>query len=299
MSTAELIHNVRKLEIRIRKALSEGLWGAYRSAVKGRGIEFSELRDYLPGDDAMDIDWGATARFGTPYAKQFSEERELTVFLMLDISGSTEFSTTDSSKATTGAEVCAMLALTAAANNDRVGLLTFTSKCECFVPPRKGMKHALRIVRELVARKRQQRRTDLAVALGRLMRVAPKQSTVFLVSDLLDGGSFGSALAIAARRHEVFVFRLTDPAEAHFPIPGWVCIEDAETSDHAIHRNSPLELSTPTIPRQANEFTRFCRKAGAHYHHLECGSNCAEDLIVFFREFGRSRWGGDYTPTGR
>ncbi len=281
-----LFAKVRRLEIRTRKAWAEGLSGAYRSAVRGRGIEFSELREHLPEDDAAHLDWATTARLGKPFTKCFSEERELTVLLVLDVSASMEAGTRARSVHEIGVEVCALLALSAAANRDRVGLMTFTADCECYVPPGRGRTHALRAVRELVAGRRLQRGTDFETSLRTLMRLAPKRGTVFLVSDFVGGGDLAHPLGMAARNHELFVVHLPGGIACP-PLPrGWVLVEDAETGAKA-YRKFPFKGQSEAAPGgKQGDLPLLCRRVGARYVRLGDETDCAERLIRHLRDVG-------------
>ena len=228
--TKELLKKVRLVELKTR-GLSEHIFsGEYHSAFKGRGMTFSEVREYSAGDEVRTIDWNVTARFGHPFVKVFEEERELTVMLVADLSGSEDFGTSELLKRELITEVCATIAFSAINNNDKVGLILFTGKVEKFIPPKKGRSHILRILRELIEFKPEGRGTDITGALRYLNNVIKKRSIAFLVSDLMSTG-YEDALKIANRRHDLVVLRTSDPREQELPNVGLVRFEDPETGE--------------------------------------------------------------------
>lgn len=224
----EFLARIRRLEIRARRLVANRLLGEYHSVFRGRGIEFSEVRQYEPGDDVRAIDWNVTARMGAPYIKKYVEERELTVLLAVDISGSSAFTTTGISKRELAAEVAATLAFSAAANNDRVGLVAFSDRVEEYVPPAKDRRHVLRIVRELLYLEPQGRGTDIAAALAYIARVRKRRAIVFVLSDFFDEG-YEKQLRAAAVRHEIVALTLNDPREEDLPDVGLLDLQDAES----------------------------------------------------------------------
>ncbi|MSQ26739.1 MAG: DUF58 domain-containing protein [Dehalococcoidia bacterium] len=224
----DLLRKIRRIEIRVRRLLNTTFLGDYHSVFRGRGIEFSEVREYFPGDDIRSIDWNVTARMGYPYIKQFVEERELTVILAVDVSASGQYGSTGQSKLEVATEIAALLAFSAIRNNDKVGLLAFTDRVEKFVPPRKGRQHVLRVIRELLYLRPKGRGTDLGPALAYVSRVQRRKCVVFLISDFLTSG-YESTLRVAGRRHDVIAVSLTDPRERELPAAGLVTLEDAET----------------------------------------------------------------------
>jgi len=226
--TPELLAQVRRLTIRSRRAVEEVFAGSYRSAFRGRGLEFSEVREYVAGDDVRSIDWNVTARHGHPFVKRFDEERELTVVLALDLSGSLRFGSRAKTKRDTAAEAGALVALAASRNRDRVGLLLFTDKIELYLPPSKSRARSLRIVRELVAFEPRGTGTDLAGALAFLGRVLRRRAVLFLLSDWV-AESFERPLNLLARRHEIVAVEVEDPLEASLPAGGLIYARDLET----------------------------------------------------------------------
>jgi uncharacterized protein (DUF58 family) len=228
--TKELLKKVRLIELKTR-GLSEHIFsGEYHSAFKGRGMTFSEVREYTAGDEVRTIDWNVTARFGHPFVKVFEEERELTVMLVADVSGSGEFGTAQQLKRELITEACATIAFSAIKNNDKVGLILFTDTVEKFIPPKKGRSHILRLVRELLEFRPQSRGTDITAALRYLNSVIKKRSIAFLLSDMMDE-NYEPALKIANRRHDLVVLRSADPREAELPNVGLVQFVDPETGD--------------------------------------------------------------------
>jgi len=226
--TPELLAQVRRLTIKSRRAVEEVFSGAYRSAFRGQGLEFAEVREYVPGDDIRAIDWNVTARAGRPFLKRFDEERELTVIVALDLSGSQEFGSRGRTKRETAAEAGALIALAAARNRDRVGLLLFTDRIELYLPPAKSRARALRLVREMLAFEPAGTGTDLAHALSFLGRVARRHAIVFVVSDWL-APAFDRPLSYLARRHELVAIEVGDPLEAEIPSSGILAARDLET----------------------------------------------------------------------
>jgi len=233
MLPAEILRKVRRIEIRTSRLVNESLAGEYHSVFKGRGMEFSEVREYQFGDDIRNIDWNVTSRMGHPYVKKHVEERELTVMLLVDFSGSGEFGTRRQFKREIAAEICALLAFSAIKNNDRVGLVAFTDRIETFLRPRKGKDHVLRVIREVLYFHPEGRATDLAQALQFLYRTVTKRAVVFVVSDFLAEG-YEQPLRVAARKHDVIAVTITDPREEDLPPIGLVDLEDAETGERVL-----------------------------------------------------------------
>ncbi len=228
METKELLKKVRQLEIRTRGLVNQVFSGEYHSVFKGRGMSFSEVREYQIGDDVRAIDWNVTARFDHPFIKIFEEERELTVMLLVDMSGSQFFGSQGQLKRDIAVEISAILAFSAMKNNDKVGTLLFSDQIEKFVPPRKGQSHALRIVRELISFEPKHSATSIKGALDYLNHVLKKRSIVFVISDFMDGG-YEASLRIAGKRHDLIGIRLLDPRENELPRVGLVTFRDAET----------------------------------------------------------------------
>jgi uncharacterized protein (DUF58 family) len=259
MIPQEILKKVRRIEIRSKRSVNSLFAGEYHSVFKGRGMEFAEVREYQHGDDYRTIDWKVTARMRRPYVKKFMEERELTVMLVVDASSSVEFGTATQMKGEMAAEICAVLAFSAIKNNDKVGLLIFTDRVEQFVPPKKGRKHVLRIIRDLLdffrrleedftSGQAQRRTTDLAVALQHLNRVVHRHSVVFLVSDFKTTG-YETSLRIASQRHDIVAITLTDPREIDLPNVGFLELEDAETGEQIL-----VDTRDPEVRRLFSDF---------------------------------------------
>lgn len=229
----EILARIRRIEIRSRRLVANVFLGEYHSVFRGRGIEFSEVRQYTPGDDVRAIDWNVTARMGAPYVKKYVEERELTVLLMIDVSASSAFTSTGMTKRDLAAEVAATLAFAAIANNDRVGLVAFSDRVELFVPPGKDRTHVLRIVRELLYLAPQGRGTDIAAAVSFVGRIARRRAIVFMLSDFFDQG-YEMQLRATAARHEVLALTLNDRREATLPDVGLLELQDAETGARVV-----------------------------------------------------------------
>ena len=230
--SSELIEQIRRIEITARRLVTDSFAGEYHSVFKGQGMEFDEVRPYFPGDDVRRIDWNVTARMASPYVRRYQEERELTVMLAVDASGSSDFGTVGRFKRELAAELAAVLSFAATSNNDRVGLLFFTDRIELLIPPRKGRRHVLRMVRDLLAFAPRGRGTAIELALDTINLVLKRRSIVFLLSDFLaDLDSFRQALAATNRRHDVIALDLHDPLEQSIPNVGIVALEDAETGE--------------------------------------------------------------------
>lgn len=243
METSELIKKVRKIEIKSR-GLSKNIFaGEYHSAFKGRGMTFSEVREYQYGDDIRSIDWNVTARFGHPYIKIFEEERELTVVLLIDVSGSREFGTVSKLKKNIFTEVAATLAFSTIQNNDKIGVIFFSDKIEKFIPPKKGKKHVLHIIRELIDFQPESNKTDIGGALRYFTNAIKKSSTAFIISDLIDT-DFEKELTIASRRHDVVALQVYDIRETELPDVGLIKLKDAETDERIWVDTSDKRLRT-------------------------------------------------------
>ncbi len=237
MLPKEILQKIRRIEIQTRNLVNDVFSGEYHSVFKGRGMEFSEVREYQPGDSIRTIDWNVTARTGHPFVKKYVEERELTVILMVDASSSGEFGTCRKTKREISAEISALLAFSAIKNNDRVGLIIFTDQVEKFVPPKKGSKHVLRVIRELLYFRPHGRGTDIAAALDYLNRLTRRKAVVFLISDFLCSG-YERALRVANKRHDLVAISITDPREQTLPNVGFVELEDAETGERILRDTS-------------------------------------------------------------
>jgi uncharacterized protein (DUF58 family) len=233
MLPREVVRQIRRLQLRARRAVEDLLGGEYHSVFKGTGIAFEEVREYQPGDDIRTIDWNVTARMGHPFIKRFVEERELTVVLAVDCSGSHQFGTQLQQKREVAAELAAILAFSAIRNNDKVGLIEFTDRVERFVPPRKGTRHVLRLIRDVLFFQPTHRRTSIKEGLDYLNRVLHRRAIVFLLSDFLDQG-YERAFKRTGRRHDLIAIRIVDPREEELPAVGLLELEDSETGSRLV-----------------------------------------------------------------
>ena len=282
MLTRELIAKVRKLEIKTRKIVEDIAGGAYHSMFKGRGIEFSEVRAYSMEDDVRDIDWNVTARMGAPYIKKYVEERELTVILAVDLSGSVEFGSTGTSKRDKMAEVAALLAFSAIRNHDKVGLLLFTDKEELYLPPKSGRFHVLRVIRELVGWEVSGKGTNLPYALEVRSRSLKKRSVIFLLSDFVEGGDWEKSLKILARRHDVAAFRVLDPMEFSMPQSPVIQLADSET-DKTFLYGSGKNIYQEIQEALRKETEDLLRKSGVDMVDIPSDKDVVPPLIRFFK----------------
>jgi len=232
MITSELMTQIKRIEIRTRRLVNDSFAGDYQSIFKGRGMAFDEVRPYNAGDEIRTIDWNVTARTGEAYVKQYTEERELTVMLMVDMSGSGDFGSVNKFKRELAAELTAVLAFAATTNNDKVGLLIFTDQVELFIPPRKGRRHVLRLIRELLAFEPQSKGTDIKLALDTINQIVKRRSILFMISDFLeDPAHYRKTLAMTNRRHDIIAVDLSDPMEHDIANVGLLTLEDAETGE--------------------------------------------------------------------
>ncbi|WP_420463281.1 DUF58 domain-containing protein [Candidatus Palauibacter sp.] len=289
MIPREILRKVRRIEITTRGLVDQVFSGEYHSVFKGRGINFAEVREYDYGDDIRTIDWNVTARTGTPHVKIFEEERELTVMLLVDVSASGNFGTRERMKGDLAVEVCSLLAFSAIKNNDKVGLIIFSDRVEKFVPPRKGRRHVLRVLREMLYHKPEGRTTDLAAALEYLSRIIRRRAVVFVVSDFVSK-PFEKALGVAGRRHDVIALRVRDRREAELPPIGLMELEDAETGERLIVDTSDREFRAALATRGTEELAgqnRTFRRGKVDVVDLSPGRPYLRPLMRFFEERGR------------
>jgi len=241
MIPKEIIRKIRRIQITTSRKVTDVFAGQYQSVFKGMGMEFDEVREYLPGDEIRSIDWNVTARMGHPFIKKFVEERELTIMILLDVSMSCRFGTAGRIKSDLAAELCSVIAFSAIQNNDKVGMLTFTDRVEKYIPPRKGVRHVLRVIREAIYNKPQGSKTDINNILEHLNRVTPRQTITFLVSDFF-AADYKKTLSITNKRHDVIAVTVTDPAELMLPKAGMVKMHDAETGRTVIVDTSDSKI---------------------------------------------------------
>jgi uncharacterized protein (DUF58 family) len=291
MITSDLIKKIRRIEIRTRRLVNDSYAGDYHSIFKGRGMEFDEVRPYQIGDEIRTIDWNVTARTGEPYVKRYVEERELTVMLVVDASASENFGSVNRFKRELAAELTAVLSFAATTNNDKVGLLIFTDKIELYIPPRKGRRHVLRIIRELLAFEPENRGTDIRMALEKVNQMLKRRSIIFLVSDFIsDPDSYRKAISITNRRHDVIAVDLHDPLESEIRDVGLIALEDPETDEIVwvdTHSKVWQKAYSENVRRLEDGKTQVFRQA--QVDHIDIGTN--EDytgpLTSFFRERSR------------
>jgi uncharacterized protein (DUF58 family) len=264
--------------------VNEVFSGEYHSIFKGLGMEFSEVREYQPGDDIRNIDWNVTARFGHPFLKIYREERELLVMLVVDLSGSQRFGTGQRFKTETAAEITAILSLAAIKNNDKVGLLAFTDEIEKYIPPKKGRNHVLRLIREILYFSPRGRGTDTASALEYLLGVIKKKCVIFLISDFLDSG-YHKPLAVAARKHDLIALKLSDPLEMAFPKAGLLRLHDLETGGERLVDTSSGKFRDDfkrRIRLKNEDFDRTMSRMGIDKVYVPAGGDYSAPLFRFF-----------------
>lgn len=289
MIPREILKQVRRIEIATRGLVNEVFSGEYHSVFKGRGMSFAEVREYRHGDDIRGIDWNVTARTGSPHVKVYEEERELSVVLVADASASAAFGTRGRKKSELAAELCGVIAFSAIKNNDKVGLILFSDRIERFVPPRKGRRHGLRVLRELLYHRPEGKGTDIAGALEYLARVAKRRSVVFLVSDFMAGGH-ERALGVAARRHDLVAVRVGDVRERRLPPVGLMDLEDAETGRRVLVRTSSRrfrERFREAAARDREAQDELFRRCGMDAIDVTTGEPYERSLRRFFEERAR------------
>ncbi len=286
METSELLKKVRKVEIKTRGLSAQALSGEYHSAYKGRGMAFSEVREYIPGDDIRSIDWNVTARLNHPYIKVFEEERELTVMLLVDVSASGQFGTKVQSKHELITELCAILSFSAIANNDKAGVIFFSDRIEKFIPPKKGRSHILRIIRELINIEPKGTGTDLAGALRYFNNVIKKKCIAFLISDFITTG-YDDALKLASRKHDLAALRIYDQREAEMPDMGLVRFLDSETGKVSLMdtSNASLRRDYAIWYKQNERMTNErLNRSGVDFTTLHTGQPYVQPLLTLFKK---------------
>jgi uncharacterized protein (DUF58 family) len=285
MLPREVIRQIRRLQLRARRAVEDLLGGEYHSVFKGTGIAFEEVREYQPGDDIRTIDWNVTARMGHPFIKRFIEERELTVMLVVDCSGSHQFGTRAQQKREVAAELAAVLAFSAISNNDRVGLVQFTDRIERFLPPRKGTRHVLRLIRDVLFYQPEHRGTSIQGGLDFLNRVLHRRTIVFLLSDFLDR-HFESSFKRTGRRHDLIAVRITDPREEDLPAVGLLELEDAESGERLLldtNSRAVRDAYRAAADRRRAALRQMARQAHTDLIEVSTDGGHLDALIRFFR----------------
>ncbi|MGA2221206.1 MAG: DUF58 domain-containing protein [Verrucomicrobiia bacterium] len=288
MIPREILKKVRQIEIRTNREVTDVLGGQYHSVFKGRGMEFEEVREYLPGDEVRSIDWNVTARFGHPFVKKFKEERELTVMLVVDVSASGQFGSVRQTKNELAAELAAVLAFSAIRNNDKVGLIMFTDEIELYVPPKKGRRHVLRVVREILAFQPKGLGTNLELALDYLNHVQSHRAVTFVLSDfqVSDEGVVLKKLRVASKRHDVVALNLRDPREEELPAVGLVELRDAETGERTLVDTldpAVRETFAATARAGLEALRRLLRSASVDQVEIRTDADYMLPLIKFFR----------------
>lgn len=284
MIPASLLQRIRRIEIRARRLVNDVFAGEYRSAFRGRGVEFLDVRDYYPGDDVRTIDWNVTARARKPYVRRYQEERELTVVFLVDASRSVQFGSGELLKGEVAAEICAVLALSAIRNNDKVGLLMFTDRVERYMPPSKGRSQVLRVIREVLAFEPGYRGTDIAAALEYAGRVLVRRAVVFVISDFLDEG-YERALNVLNRKHDVIAVDITDPREEELVGVGLVELEDAETGRRLTLDTGwgkPQESLLSAGQRRSVSLRRRLGRLDVDLIPINAAESYVEPLVEFF-----------------
>ncbi len=285
-SPEEILKKIRHLELRTKGLVETAFAGQYRSVFKGRGMNFEEVREYQPGDEVRAIDWNVTARLNHPFIKKFTEERELTVMLIVDVSASGNYGSVSLSKREMAAEVACLLAFSAIRNNDKVGLLLFSDHIELFIPPKKGRVHILRLIRDVLFLEPKGRGTNPAVALDYLNRVVTHRSVVFLLSDF-QAGDFSKQLAVTARRHDLIAVPIIDPREQHLPDVGILTLEDAETGEQIVINTSARSTRVAyahLMDKRQGELEKLLRKLRIDSIALKTDEDYLPPLRSFFRQ---------------
>ena len=287
METSELLKKVRKIEIKSRGLSNQIFSGEYHSAFKGRGMAFSEVREYTPGDDVRTIDWNVTARFNSPFVKVFEEDRELSVVLLVDISASGAFGTSNQFKQDVITEICAVIAFSASQNNDKIGIIFFTDKIEKFITPKKGKTHILRIIRELIEFKPENKKTNIELALKYLTNVIKKKSIVFLISDFLSNHDYKDAIKIANKKHDLVALRIIDKTEMDIPQVGLVKLKDNESGNILwIDTNDKLfrkQFATNKINFESN-LKEIFNRAGIDSANINTHESYIKPLMNLFKK---------------
>lgn len=287
METSDILSKVRKIEIKT-KGLSRNIFaGQYHSAFKGRGMEFSEVREYQYGDDVRDIDWNVTARFHRPYVKVFEEERELTVMLLIDVSGSLNFGTSTQLKRDLVTEIAATLAFSAIQNNDKIGVIFFSDRIEKYIPPKKGRKHILYIIRELLDFQPESQRTDIAMATAYLTRIMKRRCTFFIISDFYDRKDFLLEMEIANRKHDVVAIQVYDQRAKELPNVGLMNVLDAETGHEMLIDTSSKKLRrahTAYWLNREEDLRRTFSKSRVDWTSVATNEDFTKALLTLFKQ---------------
>lgn len=287
MDTSEILKKVRKIEIKTRMLSQNVFAGEYHSAFKGRGMTFAEVREYQYGDDVRDIDWNVTARFHRPYVKVFEEERELTLMLLIDVSGSLNFGTTRQMKRDMATEIAATLAFSALLNNDKIGVVFFSDHVEKYIPPKKGRKHILHIIRETLDFQPRSQRTDIGVALEHLTRVMKHRCMAFVISDFYDNNDFSHTLRIANQKHDVVAIQVYDPRAKTLPDVGLLKVKDAETGAEMYVDTSSKKTRmahTRYFTRRQERLRDIFTKSDVDWTSIATNEDFSKSLLLLFKQ---------------
>lgn len=285
MISKDILKKIQQIEIHTRRLVNESFIGEYHSVFKGRGMEFDEVREYQPGDEIRTIDWNVTARMGRPFIKRYVEERELTVMLLVDVSASGNFGSIKQLKNEIATEICALLAFSAIKNNDKVGLIMFTDRIEKFLPPKKGTRHVLRVIRELLCSEPAGKGTNISAALEYMNKLSSRRTISFVISDFI-ADDYMHALRIANKKHDVIAITVVDPREQELPNVGFVELKDAESGEILL-----VDTANPLVrkefralnARQREERSKLFRSMGVDEIIINTGRNYVEPVIRFFR----------------
>ena len=289
MSTIELLKKVRKIEIKTKGLSNHIFSGEYHTAFKGKGMAFSEVREYQPGDDVRSIDWNVTARYNSPFVKVFEEEREMTVILLIDVSGSSDFGTQTQLKREVATEIAAVLSFSAINNNDKIGVLFFSDKIEKFIPPKKGKSHILRIIRELITFESESKKTNIEVALKYFNNVIKKRAVCFILSDFMDT-NFDKSLKIARNKHDIIALRIHDEREEKLPNVGLIKVEDAESGQTRWMDSSNKQVRTNynnNYREFEKELKQTLQSSGVDHIDIKTGKDYIKPLMSFFKNRGK------------
>ena len=291
MNTTEILKKVRKVEIKTKGLSNHIFSGEYHTAFKGKGMAFSEVREYQTGDDVRNIDWNVTARYNNPFVKVFEEEREMTVILLIDISGSSIFGTQYQLKRDIATEISAVLSFSAINNNDKIGVIFFSEGIEKFIPPKKGKSHILRIIRELISFNSNKKRTNIENAIRYFNNVIKKRSVCFIISDFMDEG-FDNALKIVKTKHDIVALRIHDEREKILPNVGIIKLQDAETHETKIIDSSNKYIRKnlkEKYERKENQLKSFFKNEGVDYIDIRTGEDYIKPLMNFFKNRGKRK----------
>src|SRR3989338_353637 len=286
MISREILRQVKRIEITTTRLVEDFLGGEYESVFKGQGIEFADVREYIPGDDIRTIDWNVTARSQHPFVKQYVEERELSVFFLVDASSSCSFGTASKFKSEIIAEICALLAFAAVKNHDKIGLSIFTDRIEKYIPLKKGRQHVLRVVREILGYQPENRRTKFETAFEFLSKVLRRRAVIFLISDFIGFPDNPKSLRILAKKHDIIAIRTSDALERSFPDAGLVELEDAETGERAVVNTSNqsfCERYRKNMQEAAEKIDRFLKSIGIDRVDVLTEQSYVEPIVKFFR----------------